>query len=71
VRNLVALPAGLRFNLAWYWSNCSSARSYVCHLIHFGFGARSHSAGSNPPISHSRLLIRALPKWHRWIQPKH
>ena len=50
--------------IASYRSNFASARSYVRHLIHFGFGGNSHSSGSNPLIAHSRDLIFALTRWH-------
>jgi hypothetical protein len=43
-----------------YRSNFATARLYVRHLIHLGFGGKSHSFGSRPPIEHSREFILAL-----------
>ena len=66
------LPARLPLHREWnsYRSNFSSARLYVRHLIHFGFGGKSHSSGSRRPIEHSRDLIFACPRWARLSRSK-
>src|SRR5215469_12765755 len=47
------------FRMASYRSKLSSTRRYVLHRIHLGFGGKSHSSGSKPPIEQRADLIFA------------